>query len=951
MEYPDSSSDDFKSILDKYEFTSNSADKKKSFIYQEPAQLLLRNYISKVTPYENVLLYHGLGVGKTCASISIAEGFKEYITNMGRKVIVLVKNKNIQKNFVNELVSQCTHNEYVSEKERNLYFSKFDNIASNKMLEAKNQRKELIGQIHREINKTYQFLTYGTFVNRVLGAKDFEKDEFGRNTTKVKRIDGKIQRKRIKNAIQNLNNTVIIVDEAHNITNNDIYIALKQVLSRSYNTRLVLLTATPMYDNPKEIFEISNLLNYNNSSHQLPIRNDLLRPTDDNKTVLTKTMSSYINNNVLKGGIISITQDGLDKLSNALVGKVSYLKSNTETNPRKIIKGKELIKGRVGTTNVVYCRMSKIQYVTYLEALMQDVKSDSRYDISSAIQNIEATENVNEIVATSQTSSLYKNSSDASTMTYPNKEYGKTGFLNVFEKVQRGGYQIKKEFANIMKYDQDLKAYSSKLYKLLTNINKSNGNVFIYSNYVSFGGTTLLRLLLTLNGYTEYRSKIQNDYRSFVVLDDSTNIETREKYRRIFNSPENKDGKLIKILIGSPIVSEGITLKNVRQVHILEPSWNMSRINQIIGRAVRNYSHHDLDPQDRTVSIYKYVSIYDPEKVQSITESKSDLLTFFIDKEKYVLSEEKDRANKKVERLLKEISFDCSLMHSRNQVEKSFAGQAECDYQECDFACAVSGETTGSIDKSTYNLNLQFFDKFDIQFILTNLQELFRTHFVWSLNDIVKHLINKDAKLSSESIYFTLGQIVANKTPFIDLYGRDGFIINRGDLYIFNSSDVDINSSIYNKTLDFSVDTTKYTLEQFVKKKFRSSIVHKEEKKKEKITEEIEEISETDIEFNNEIIENNIIFGTYRQRGTKEQPYGPIDDKFRIVDSRKIQMDSEDKRKNISGMWIGSYKKAQLVDIAKYLKIKTKLSIDEYDKDQLGKLIEKYLIEKQLVLR
>jgi hypothetical protein len=533
----------------------------------------------------------------TCASISVAEGFKEYITNMGRKIVVLVKNKNIQKNFVNELLGPCTQNEYLTDEEKDLYFGRTTRGTNLKNLQVSLQRQELINRIHRHINKSYQFLTYGSFVNRVLGAKDFERDELGRNTTKVKRVDGKVQRKRPKEEIKNFSNTVVIVDEAHNVTNNDVYLALQQVLSRSYNTRVILLTATPMYDNPKEIFELANLLNANNNRLQLPVRNDLFK----NDALVKKVNSELINNQVLKGGIVYITPAGKNSLEESLTGKVSYLRANTETSPRVIVKGKELIPGRNGTSNVVYCPMSNYQYLTYLEALKLDVRSDTVYDLSTVIQNTEAAENLNEIGGVSKTSSLYKNSSDASTMSYPGKLFGKTGFNAVFNKSNNAsGYKLRDEFKNLL--TTDLKHYSVKLYKLLKNIQNSPGNAFVYSNFVNFGGTNLLRLLLTANGYREFRSRNQDDDNSvantFVVFDESTNIETREKYRRIFNSPENKTGKYIKVLIGSPIISEGITLKNVRQVHILEPSWNMSRVNQIIGRAVRNMSHHDLSPVD-----------------------------------------------------------------------------------------------------------------------------------------------------------------------------------------------------------------------------------------------------------------------------------------------------------------------------------------------------------------
>uniref|UniRef100_A0A6C0H6M7 Helicase ATP-binding domain-containing protein n=1 Tax=viral metagenome TaxID=1070528 RepID=A0A6C0H6M7_9ZZZZ len=983
IQYPDYSDTDFSRILNKYEFTSNDSTSKKSFVYQDPSQLLLRNYISKSTVYDNVLLYHLVGTGKTCASISIAEGFKEYITNMGRRIVVLVKNKNIQRNFMNELLGPCTKNEYfVSEEERDLYFGKESSQQNTGVQEFQTsiQRRELINQVHQLINKSYQFITYGTFVNRVLGAKDYERDELGRNTTKVKRVDGKLQRKRPKDEIKNFSNCVVIVDEAHNVTNNDIYLALHQVLSRSYNTRLVLLTATPMYDNPKEIFELANLLNANKGGIQLPIRNELFKPyasasvtqTDNTSgPLIEKVNSDYINGTVLKGGIVHITELGKSVLTQALFGRVSYLQSNTDTNPRVNVMGKELIPGRVGTTKVVYCRMSKEQYLTYIQALKTDIKSDSKYDFSSVIQNTEAAENVTETTGVSKTGSLFKKSSDAATMSYPGKLYGKDGFLEVFEKSNNGGYRVKSMYSEVL--TKELKQHSAKLYNLLQNIQNSPGNVFVYTNFVSFGGTTLLRLLLSANGYREFRSRnTEYNTSTFVVFDETTNIELREKYRRIFNSPENKDGKYIKVLIGSPIISEGITLKNVRQVHILEPSWNMSRINQIIGRAVRNMSHFDLPPTERTVDVFKYVSVYIPRDEKTVKQFKENrLFGFSIDREKYILSEEKDRANKQVERLLKTIAFDCQLMKGRNVQDHAFHGSPECDYIDCDFNCQVNMENSSETDKSTYNIGIANFEKFDIEFVLATLRDLFQKYFIWTLNDIVEYIHGIDPKVSNEVIFYTLGQITVNKSPFTDMYGRDGFIINKGEFYIFNSSDIDVNSSLYSKYLDFTVDKNKYTLEQFVKAKTdisissdtNTNVTANTKTKTSKPKPVAIVLSASDLRYNDRIIQNNDIFGTFRQRGTLENPYGPADEKFRIVDQRETckgkgkgkfkrsDDTSSDKRKKLSGMWIGSFEKGQLIEIAKHLGIQAKLSFKEYDKVQLGKMIQKYLIDKNLVVK
>ena len=43
-----------------------------------PHQLFVRNFLSSQTPYNSLLLYHGLGTGKTCSAISVCETQREY---------------------------------------------------------------------------------------------------------------------------------------------------------------------------------------------------------------------------------------------------------------------------------------------------------------------------------------------------------------------------------------------------------------------------------------------------------------------------------------------------------------------------------------------------------------------------------------------------------------------------------------------------------------------------------------------------------------------------------------------------------------------------------------------------------------------------------------------------------------------------------------------------------
>jgi hypothetical protein len=75
-----------------------------------------------------------------------------------------------------------------------------------------------------------------------------------------------------------------------------------------------------------------------------------------------------------------------------------------------------------------------------------------------------------------------------------------------------------------------------------------------------------------------------------------------------FNADENKNGQKINVVILNSAASEGITLKNVRFVHMLHPPANMSRLFQIFGRAIRTCSHSKLTEENRNVCAILYLA-------------------------------------------------------------------------------------------------------------------------------------------------------------------------------------------------------------------------------------------------------------------------------------------------------------------------------------------------------
>lgn len=87
---------------------------------------------------------------------------------------------------------------------------------------------------------------------------------------------------------------------------------------------------------------------------------------------------------------------------------------------------------------------------------------------------------------------------------------------------------------------------------------------------------------------------------SFLVIEGKTTKSERQKIVKEYN--ENKDKN---ILIITRAGGEGLDLKNTRNVIILDPSWNNSVDDQVMGRAIRYQSHISLPLEERHVNIYQ----------------------------------------------------------------------------------------------------------------------------------------------------------------------------------------------------------------------------------------------------------------------------------------------------------------------------------------------------------
>ena len=252
---------------------------------------------------------------------------------------------------------------------------------------------------------------------------------------------------------------------------------------------------------------------------------------------------------------------------------------------------------------------------------------------------------------------------------------------------------------------EGLKIYSPKFLNILENIQdpEYKGLHLIYTQFRTLEGIGILKLVLEANGFTQFKitlinkewvldiSKENIGKPMFALYTGTETAEEKEIIRNVFNgawkfiptslskqlyaiSTNNLYGEIIKTLLITASGAEGISLKNVRYVHVTEPYWHPVRVNQVIGRARRICSHEDLPENERTVKVFLYLMKFTDKQINSNDAIELRLKDRGkIDKNKPVSSDEllyeistlKEELTNKILHNIKESSIDC-FIHSKN---------------------------------------------------------------------------------------------------------------------------------------------------------------------------------------------------------------------------------------------------------------------------------------------
>ena len=134
-----------------------------------------------------------------------------------------------------------------------------------------------------------------------------------------------------------------------------------------------------------------------------------------------------------------------------------------------------------------------------------------------------------------------------------------------------------------------------KIVAIIVNILKNiNTKQVIFSYFIKRGGLLFVHTLLTMCGI------------KCEIYSGEVSAEKRSQILDTFNSIENRDGKIIKVLLTTEAGCEGITMLEVENVHILETNPNTNKTLQCIGRAARYRSHINLPKERQIVNVWKY---------------------------------------------------------------------------------------------------------------------------------------------------------------------------------------------------------------------------------------------------------------------------------------------------------------------------------------------------------
>ena len=708
-------------------------------------QKFLRRVLSPDAPTRSLLMVHGTGVGKTCTAIQIAEEFILRPEYQDKKVLVLASPA-VQENFHTELFDmsrvsldetsgvlsshQCTGRRYLDVLLR----------ADSEPKHWKDQavRDRLSKMARKLIDEFYEFSGYATFG-----------DLINENANDEEWIH------------RNFDNRLVLLDEAHNIrrktgmshTEKAISSGIETLVKTAKGLVLVLMTATPMFDSFEEIVYYMNLFGWNDRSLSLSREIKVADIFNPDATLKPESEERF--------------RDWVQK-------SVSFVRGeNPFTFPFRLPAPNLAAQDR--TTSFTGAPIAPETRMKFLSLVACQASGDQLkvLNASAGKDDEEAEEDDKQSALLLPTVAVLP---------------GNKPFREHFQKEGNQYAYTKEPFLTPDK----LPGVSAKFAKVIETIHNSKGPVIVYSNYVEMGAR-LFAMTLEESGFRPAQGgqtllktpTTPKDAKAgfYCLLTSEVSDPETESLLALARSSENKDGSKVRVVIATRRISEGVNFRFIRQLHVLDPWWNNSRIEQVVGRALRTCSHALLPFPDQNCTVYLHIVRTDKQR------ECFDEYTYRTKVEVKAVKIARVRA------ILAESAMDCPLQASLNTLPPAWmeleVPQIRSENNE-DVTYRLKGMLAPTFAENIQDLQCRIHESApEDDYVrpystyqdlrdeaLNTLSKLFLAKPIWERDELVKKM-----GLPKDVVVFTLKNAMKNAFRFKDSFGRPSLIESRGTLY------------------------------------------------------------------------------------------------------------------------------------------------------------------------
>lgn len=812
------------------------------------AQKFVSQFMSPNTPYNGMLLYHGVGVGKTCSAVLAAESFLQLSPK--NKVYILAPPA-IQPGFYRTIFDPsriiigkddqpnshegCTGNRYL-ELAQMLY---------------ERDKREIELRVTRLINKRYAIMGYVAFRNMVLSILS----QISSSLSPERK-----QQQKIILLQRALSGAFFIVDEAHNLRDvsesaddegeqddvgdksdasagKKLVPMLREVLKTCEGNKLMLMSATPMYNSYKEIISLLNLLLLVDKSEDLLKESDIVFE----KTAEGEQLSAASEDRLIKvaNGHISFMRGENprafpSRLDPAPSVRISDWPSNEPNGTKPISKEQ---KDDVLRLPLVECSLEG-EPLAVMKALTEKLVASKGVGIRTIDTLLQAGncifpgDGLDGRVGSEGFQSWFTGKAVSSTF-----EGTRLSTLPQYIPTDPD-----EDYNWMIASDDSLGKASPKFNRVLKTIRNATGISFVYSRFVE-NGAVIFCLLLEANGYSPWGrsaplfskgslqgrrqcckcekkeeghpvfSATQPESRenhkfspAFYALLTASDVSTMEKQSlplspnntAVINAArhiDNKDGHKIKVVVGSQVAGEGLDLRYIREVHILEGWFHLSKEEQIVGRGIRYCSHNALPRQKRNCTINLYVNVF-PQEMNKET----------IDQYSYRTAMNKAVRMGNVSRALKRGAADCNLnrdailvsglsnidiFDSQGQPRKVNLNDKDytptCDWIRCSYECKPSLNLSDKVqmpdDNGTYDM---FAARFAEQMMIQKLKAAFKDQPWHHWTNLEKRF----GDIPKATLTSLLLRVVNNPSIIFENGNLQGHIVFRNNLFLFQPNKI-----------------------------------------------------------------------------------------------------------------------------------------------------------------